>query len=37
MAAAWYYRKTLARLRQADSLGGEPPLGASAHDDGDDF
>jgi hypothetical protein len=37
VAAAWYYRKTLARLRQADGVGGEPPIGASAHDNGDDF
>jgi len=37
VAAAWYYRKTLARLRQADGVVGEPPIGASAHDNGDDF
>ena len=37
VAAAWYYRKTLARLRQAEGLGAEAPFGVSAHDEGDDF
>jgi hypothetical protein len=29
MAAAWWYRKTLIRFRQAEEIGGNPQFGIS--------
>jgi hypothetical protein len=37
MAAAWYYRKTLLRLRQAEYLLQEQKTGSSSADMGDDL
>jgi len=32
MAAAWWYRKTLIRLRQAEETAGDPQFGISPED-----
>jgi hypothetical protein len=37
VAAAWYYRKTLARLRQAENFPPDIATEKSSQDDGDDF
>ena len=36
MAAAWYYRKTLERLRQSDQNGHNPDFRISSDDPADD-
>ncbi len=37
LAAAWFYRKTLAQLRQAESNGHNPAIKASESDSEEDF
>jgi hypothetical protein len=37
VAAAWYYRKTLTQLRQAEGLPQSGPYAATGRDEGDDF
>jgi hypothetical protein len=36
MATAWWYRKTLIRLRQAEETAANPQFGISEDDPGDD-
>jgi len=37
MAAAWWYRKTLIRLRQAEETGQNPQFGITDEDSAEDF